>query len=356
MVSERRVDLKVIPGGAAGPPRANRSGSEPGIPRRLFGRRADPPAGVPGPFEAGLRPVDLLILIYLGITACLMIAFQGGVRAWGALALGHLVFGALILRVAGSEPPRASVIRFVRDFYPLLLMVFFYGEYSWLTHLSGGAMHDARVVGWEQSVFGFQPSQELHKMWPWKPLSEYLHGAYFFYYLVPVSITMTLYVRGRWAAFQESLTTILLSFLTCGLLFIAFPVAGPYHHFGAPTLGALAGPFAFLTHGVIDRASSVGTAFPSSHCAVAVVAWVSALRLSRGVFWGLCAVVPALVLGTVYGGFHYGVDSLAGSAIGVGAGLLGPRVHGFFAQRLPRSRHRPSVTWGAPLPKTGGRA
>src|SRR5207244_4143324 len=163
---------------------------------------------------------------------------------------------------------RASVLRFVRDFYPLLLMAFFYWEYSWLTHLGGGALHDPRVVGWDQSLFGFQPSQELHKMWPWQGLSEHLRAAYFFSYLVPVS----------------------------------------------------------------------------------------ALRLSRRVFWGLCAVVPALVLATVYGGFHYGVDSLAGFAVGVLAGVLGPRVHGFFAQRLPRSRHRPSVNWGAPLPKTGGRA
>jgi membrane-associated phospholipid phosphatase len=350
------VDLKVIPGGAAGPPRQSRTGNDPGIPRRLFGRRADPPAGIAGPFEAGLRPVDLLVLLYLGITTCLMIAFQGGVRAWGALALGHMVAGALILRVAGTEPPRNAVVRFFRDFYPLLLMIFFYEEYSWLTHLSGGMLHDARVVAWDQKVFGFQPSQELHKMWPWKWLSEYLHAAYFVYYLVPVSLTVTLYASGKWASFQESVTTILLAFLTCGLLFIAFPVAGPYHHFGAPSLGALAGPFARLTHGVVERASSVGTAFPSSHTAVAVAVWVSALRLSRRMFWALSAVVPALALGTVYGGFHYGVDTLAGGGVGVLAGIVGPRVHGFFVQRLPRSRHRPSVTWGAPLPKTGGRA
>jgi len=67
-------------------------------------------------------------------------------------------------------------------------------------------------------------------------------------------------------------------------------------------------------------------------------------------------VVAALLQETVYGGFHYGTDTLAGFGIGVFSALIGPRVHGFFAQRLPRSRHRPSVTFGAPLPKTGGRA
>jgi membrane-associated phospholipid phosphatase len=285
-----------------------------------------------------------------------MVAFQGGVRAWGALALGHLVFGAILLRVAGADPPRSPVLKFLRDFYPLALMAAFYAEYSWLTHLGGGAMHDVRVAGWEQALFGFQPSQELHRMWPWRWLSQYLHGAYFSYYLIPLSLMLSLYARGKWAAFQEAMSTTMLAFFTCGLLFIAFPVAGPYHHFGAPPLGEMGAGFAALTHGVIDRASSVGTAFPSSHTAIAVAVWVAALRLSRGMFCILALVVPALALGTVYGGFHYGVDTLAGFAIGALVGAAGPKVHGFFAQRLPRSKHRPTVTWGAPLPKTGGRA
>ena len=356
MVPERRVDLKVIPGGAAAASRAARPGHEPGVPRRLFGPHADPPAGVVGPFEAGLRPVDLLILLYLGATACLMVAVQGGVRAWGALALAHLVAGALILRIGASDPPRAAWLRFLRDFYPLALMAVFYGEYHWLTHLSGSAMHDPRVLIWEQKLFGFQPSQDLHRLWPWPWLSQYLHAAYFSYYLIPLSLCVFLYARGRWAAFQEAMSTTMLSFFVCGLLFIAYPVAGPYHHFGRPDLGALGGGFVALTQAVIDRGSSVGTAFPSSHTAIAVAVWMSAMRLSRGMFLVLALAVPALAVGTVYGGFHYGVDSLAGVVVGVAVGLVAPRIHGFFAQRLPRTRHRPSVTFGTPLPKTGGRA
>lgn len=57
MVSERRVDLKVIPGEAAARG-ARRTGAGNSAPS-LFAPHADPPAAVAGPFEAGLRPVDL---------------------------------------------------------------------------------------------------------------------------------------------------------------------------------------------------------------------------------------------------------------------------------------------------------
>jgi membrane-associated phospholipid phosphatase len=305
------------------------------------------------PLESGLRPSDALVLLYLAVTVCLMVGLQSNVRAWGVMAMAHVVAGVLLLRVASGPPPASRALRLLRDFYPLPALILFYAEYSWLAHLTGGGMHDAVVAGLEQRIFGMQPSQELRHMLPWPWLSEYLHGAYFAYYLVPLLLTGTLYAQGHWRAFQESLTTLLLAFFACGLVFISFPVAGPYHHFGAPDLGALGGGMATLTHRIIEHGSSVGTAFPSSHTAVAVAVWLAALRLSPRIFWLQALIVPALVLATVYGGFHYAVDAAAGILWGVGAGLLGPKLNAFLAHRLPRSGGRPRVAYRAPLPKVG---
>lgn len=352
MVPPDRVDLKVVPGyGSAGPATAGEP--PPRIPRRLFGRDADPPAEVPGPLDAGLRPSDALVLLYLAVTLCLMVALHFNLRAWGALALAHVVAGALILRTAATPAPRARVLRWLRDFYPLLLLPVFYAEYAPLTRLTGTGTHDALVAGLEARIFGFQPSQELHRLWPWPWLSQYLHGAYFAYYLVPPLLAFTLYASGRWRAFQEALTTVMLSFFFCGLCFISFPVAGPYHHFGVPDLGALGGGLAALAHGVVQSGSSVGTAFPSSHAAVAVATWTAALRLSPRVFWIQALIVPALVVGTVYGGFHYVVDAAAGVLVGVLAGLLGPQLNAFISIRLPSQRARPLQAPPTPLPKAG---
>jgi membrane-associated phospholipid phosphatase len=344
VVPQRRVDLKVVPGYGRGGPRSAAAAPAPRPPRRFFGRHAEPPAEVAGPLDPGLRPSDGLVLLYLAVTLCLMVALHARVAFWALLAVAHAVAGALLLRVAASRPHPSGALRAVRDFYPLLLLPVFYFEYHWLTQLTGVGPHDAAIAALEQRWFGFQPSQQLHRMWPWPWLSQYLHGAYFCYYAVPPMLAFTLYGRGRWRAFQESLTTVMLSFLACGLVFICYPVAGPYHHFGIPDLGPLGGGLAALAHRVVQAGSSVGTAFPSSHAAVAVAVWMSALRLSPRVFRVQALIVPALLVGTVYGGFHYAVDAAAGAAFGVAAGILGPRLHAFLAQRLPRAqRVRPAT-------------
>jgi membrane-associated phospholipid phosphatase len=41
----------------------------------------------------------------------------------------------------------------------------------------------------------------------------------------------------------------------------------------------------------------------------------------------LALIVPALALGTVYGGFHYAVDTVAGALVGAGAALVAPGLH-----------------------------
>jgi membrane-associated phospholipid phosphatase len=77
---------------------------------------------------------------------------------------------------------------------------------------------------------------------------------------------------------------------------------------------------------VLAHWASKGAAFPSSHVAVAVVIWLLAWRLARRVFWLLALIVPALALGTVYGGFHYTIDAGAGLLVGIAGYLVGPRI------------------------------
>ena len=81
----------------------------------------------------------------------------------------------------------------------------------------------------------------------------------------------------------------MLTYLTCFLFYIAFPVYGP-------------------------RAMAAGTAFPSSHVAGVVTMAVLGWRwLGRG--WGLVMAVAALAvtLSTVYTGNHYVVDAMVGA-------------------------------------------
>ena len=64
----------------------------------------------------------------------------------------------------------------------------------------------------------------------------------------------------------------------CYAVFLAFPVAGPRYLFPPAVNAATTVPAAAVTHRLLQGASAWGTAFPSSHVAVALVAAVCAWR------------------------------------------------------------------------------
>lgn len=326
MVPDRRVDLKVIEGGG---PRHGAAGARPG-----WGRS---PAELLDSGESGLRPVDALLVGYLLLTGVFILAEPKNLPWWAMHLALRLVAVVAILRLVPHRP-RQPVLAFLRDWYPILAFVPLYGELGALTRIFTTTPGDALVATWEGALFGGQPSQSWHALFPWPALSEYLHFAYFYYYFVPTTLALTLWVRGDGARFSRALTATLGAFLACCLIYLVFPVVGPFHHFGHAPAASWGGVFAPLVHGIVERGSSLGTAFPSSHTAVAVAVWLSAWTLCRPVFWVLAAIVPALALGTVYGGFHYALDTVAGAALGAAVAAFAPGVHARIAAGLARRR------------------
>jgi len=321
VVPDRRLDLKVIEG--KGPASHDPSQRPEWVLDATHGRASSP----------ALRPVDLMIVTYVLLTSLLVVAFPRHIAYWPLHLSLRLVALVLILRGAASRP-KNPVLRFVRDWYPILLFAPIYAELASLTHLFTTLRYDTLVQGWEQALFHGEPSQTFHGAWPWPALSEYLHFAYFYYYFVPTTLALWLYATRRLERFSRALTATLLAFLGCCLMYLVFPVAGPYHEFAHAAAASWPGIFGPLTHRVVESGSSLGTAFPSSHTAVAVCVWLTAWRLCRPAFWVLCAIVPALALATVYGGFHYAVDTLAGASWGAACAALGPRLHARLTARM----------------------
>jgi membrane-associated phospholipid phosphatase len=320
------VDLKVIEGRG---PRQGGPGAKPG-----WGRAS---AELLDSGESGLRPVDVLLLGYLLATGLVILAWPRNLPLWPLHLALRLVAVVAILRLVPARP-KQPVLAFLRDWYPILAFIPLYAELGTLTHLFFAGHRDAVVAGWEAALLGGQPSQTWHTRFAWPWLSEYLHFAYFSYYFVPTTLAMWLYLRGDMARFSRALTATLGVFLTCCLIYLAFPVTGPYHHFGHPAAASWGGFFGPLAHGLVERGSSLGTAFPSSHTAVAVCVWLTAWRLHRLAFWVLAAIVPALARGPIYGGVHYAVDTLAGAALGAVVALGAPRLHAGIAASLARRK------------------
>lgn len=260
-----------------------------------------------------LLAVDLLALVYLGLTG-LLAAASGSAR--GALLAGlHLTAGIAILAVSRWGVPSNPWLAFLRLAYPVVATPLLYSELAWLNQLHVTGYFDATVQGWEQAIFGVQLSMEASRWVPTLWVSEVLHAGYLSYYLLVPGAALGVFLLAGRRALHEWAFTVGLAFFVSYLVFSLFPVAGPRYEFpiidGPPARGFL---FA-LVHRILEGGSSKGTAFPSSHIAAAVTAWLAASRYRRDLFWLFLVPVVALVLGTVYGRFHYGIDALAGLVV-----------------------------------------
>jgi membrane-associated phospholipid phosphatase len=262
----------------------------------------------------GLRPVDLLLLGYLGVVSVVAAGRLDRVPECWWLLLAHALF--IVLLVLLTRPNLGTFGRAVREVYPLLLLV---GLYSELDVLNGGgavAVHDALVQRWELAVFGSQVSAEWWQRMPSRFWSAVLHGAYFSYYAILIAPAFVFALRRDLASLRHFVLVVMTTFVVCYLVFVFFPVAGPYYEFPRPAAWFTDNVFARLVYRTLATGSSYGAAFPSSHVAATVAAAIASAHGSRRL--GLALVVPTVLLtvGVVYCQMHYGVDALAGLATG----------------------------------------
>jgi membrane-associated phospholipid phosphatase len=101
------------------------------------------------------------------------------------------------------------------------------------------------------------------------------------------------------------------------LFFVVLPADSPYYlspHLGPP----LSGHFFFdLVHQMSARGGARGGAFPSAHVSGAVVVTLVAWRHQRRLAYLLLPIIGGVMMATVYGRFHYALDTLAGAVLAV---------------------------------------
>jgi membrane-associated phospholipid phosphatase len=273
----------------------------------------------------GLSPLDRATLAYAGVASVFTLwrwpnGLPGAVLLGVGLALVGLTAAVLAPRARRAGP----VGQLLAEFYPLIVTVALYTHVGLLNSVRGIA-HDAVVQSWEAALFGGQPSLEWIRSWPRPAWSTLMHAAYLSYYAILAGAPGVLWLTGRRQAARRTLLLMMSTFYVCYFVFLLFPVAGPRYLFPLAGNEATAVPLAVFTHRLVAGGSAWGTAFPSSHVAVTVVAAWCAWMALRPLGAVLIPATVLLALGTVYGQFHYAVDALAGAALGALV-LAGPRL------------------------------
>ncbi len=262
---------------------------------------------------------DWVAIGYLVLTGLLILIFHKNVARWYL----HLIVRVcciigIVLLIRTDES-----LQFLRDWYPLSTIALFYFEMGKLTQMVFQRYFDERVISWEKRVFRGMPSLELNSRFPSVILSEILHLCYFSYYVIAVFLAAWLYLQGRTGAFQETVFAETLTFNLSLLCYPFLPATGPRYLF-EKIEGPLSKGFFFkLTHSILSRGSSKGTAFPSSHVSLSVIVLLCACRYDSTAFLILLPLYVGLTLGTVYGRFHYAIDALAGALLaGIVFGII----------------------------------
>jgi membrane-associated phospholipid phosphatase len=276
------------------------------------------PMGAP-PRGPRLLPVDIVLLGYFAVVTVVAVHRAPNHPACWWLVLANGLSAVLVGLLA--TPGLGRVGRMLREIYPLVLLVGLYGQLD-ILNAGGVRVHDAAVQGWELALFGGQLSREWWQAAPSRPWSLVLHGAYFAYYFIVTVPALVFLGRGDLVAVRRFVLAVMTTFVVCYLVFIFFPVAGPYYTFPRPSAWFLDNPAAHLVYRTLAQGSSYGAAFPSSHVAATVAAAVAAWQGSRRL--GLALLLPTVLLsvGVVYCQMHYAVDAIVGLVVGAAIALL----------------------------------
>jgi len=276
--------------------------------------------------------VDYATQAYSALVAVLILVFHNQtVPAWpwlvGAHGAGLALVHWLVQNHARGRPKPA--LDLLRHFYPVLLYLWFFCETGWLNRMFFPEYLDPMVIGWEQAVFGCQPAVLFMEKAPWLAVSELFYAAYFSYYIMITGVGLALFLRSR-QQFFHYVSVLSFLFYLCYLIYIFLPIIGPRLFFQAvngytlpeeaqrlaPThvypAAVQAGVFFRLMGWIYHVFEAPGSAFPSSHIAVAWCTVYFSFRYLKPIRYAHLALAVLLSLSTVYCHYHYTMDVLAG--------------------------------------------
>ncbi len=261
-----------------------------------------------------LRRTTQATVVYLTVTATLVVVFLDTLDRWPIFVGTHLTMSGLLIWLSRlSAPP--PLLRAFRDWHPIVLLPLLYKEVEVFAAAFGDWGLTTSIPALEATLFNGQPSLYLSEQWPSVALSEYLHFCYLSYVLVIPGLAGYWYATGRRVAFHELVLVLALAMFGSYVFFILFPVDSPYYvsdRLGPPVAGHL---FFDLVHEVSARGGARGGAFPSAHVSGSVLVWLVAWRHQRLVAYLLTPLIGGVLVATVYGRFHYAVDTLAGIVV-----------------------------------------
>ncbi|MBA0124281.1 phosphatase PAP2 family protein [Haloechinothrix sp. YIM 98757] len=290
------------------------------------------------------------------------------------LVLGLVALDVVVrasLRSATRRPTRAAMRAVLRQRWSWnrsvvvgVALVSFYVTYlgyrnikSVVPLLRPGDLFDDELAELDRVLFaGHDPFTLLHSLLGTGPQSHFLSLVYlFFLVFVPLSLACALVFSRNLRGGLFFTTALSINWPLGAAGYVLLPALGPVYatpvafahlpgsHASDLQNALLDERITFLHNPQVDGAAQAIAAFPSLHISILFTVAVAAhlLGLARNVRIALWALLVASSASTIYLGWHYVVDGIAGVAIGLAALAVARLLTGFVVHTTSRRRPGP---------------
>lgn len=303
-----------------------------------------------------LLSVEKITFVYIFITSVIIVLIPSEGHSVSQLLLNRLLVSiSIFAMVILNSLKNWELIRLARYLFIGWMLSFWYPETYEIARVL--ANKDYLVAGWEQWMFGCQPSLLFGQHFPQNWVSELFNMGYFSYYPIILISTLFFYFTDR-KNYDRFFFIVMSSFFLYYLIYIAFPTAGPQYYFYAihynstgvasfPAVGLYfnlhnvlyepTGYFGFFRQ-LVENAQQLGerpiAAFPSSHVGISTLIMILLCHYrKRELFWIFLPFYLILVSATVYIEAHYVVDALAGFFTAFFMYYVSAKIYPFFSVR-----------------------
>lgn len=241
-------------------------------------------------------------------------------EVWAADAAVFLALWLLAWRRAASLPALAVV----RDWLPLALILLAYRQMGWMALPHGNRNFEQYWIGLDRLVLErWGLKRAIEALGPLLP--NVLELSYLLVYVMPVAATAVFYAARARERLDRAYCVVLSATLTTYALYPFFPSEPPRIVFPADALPAMSALRAFNLK-ILGAYGIHMSVFPSGHAAAAFSSAFAVRRLlpehrpAGRVFLWLAILIA---VATVYGRYHFAIDTLAGLGMALAAAWAG---------------------------------
>lgn len=190
--------------------------------------------------------------------------------------------------------------------------------------IRGDTLYDRQLANWEYTLFGDLSAAIVHKWMHADWITEFIgwfglnqqmihEFAYVSYVWACPALALVLWFLGRRTHFNRFMGALVITGALAYIGYVLVPVVGPKYVFEGRWLEASSGALSFMD----DIKARNRDCFPSLHTAWTTLFLIASWRGVRPVFWLYLPIAVAVYVATLYGGYHYIPDIIAGHVVAI---------------------------------------